>query len=405
MAEENKKMPEAPQGADNPLDQQEEKKDESNLLGNIVTAETSQQESLLGKAPEIDPNLMKGAIPPKSGVLTLLKTLSIVMVVAIIGGFLFFKSQLNGSFAFLTNTLNLPSIADELSSTNAEILQLQTQSNYYRYLQIKGHLDRFTYYGDNFIQNYNVVNSQTSSQSDRRDAERRLTELTKLLGEDFQAIQENYSESFTAPLALESENVKKVFEDELLVQLNKEAQLVEGSDDKDAQREHQKLLHTIRLVTNDGLKNAFLKTDFENLSQQEVYSFVKEVSGLAVNNLTLIQSIKNERVKWSDIINEIELRTIAVDSFYTDNFYDELGGIIYTSYDFDQERNRIVLVGETKRFDTTNFTMIANLIDEFNSSDFFDEAEMRSFSKSGSLNEGYTATLKLSLKLIGENNE
>ena len=87
-------------------------------------------------------------------------------------------------------------------------------------------------------------------------------------------------------------------------------------------------------------------------------------------------------------------------AYHSENYFDELGGIQYTSYDFDSSGPSISIVGETKRFDTTNFTMIVNLIDELNNSDLFENAEMHSFSKSGSLESGYTASVKLNLGLI-----
>ena len=49
--------------------------------------------------------------------------------------------------------------------------------------------------------------------------------------------------------------------------------------------------------------------------------------------------------------------------------------------------------------------MISNLIDEFNRSEMFENADTRTFSKNGSLENGYTATLKLSLDLEDGNEE
>ena len=116
----------------------------------------------------------------------------------------------------------------------------------------------------------------------------------------------------------------------------------------------------------------------------------------------LREEIKEGRIQWSDMMNEIELRTIAVDNHYSEDFYNELGGIRCNSYDFDSVNRKITVVGETKRFDTRNFSMIADLIDELNRSPILDNGEMRSFSKSGSFDDGYTATLKLTLDIIKE---
>ena len=100
-------------------------------------------------------------------------------------------------------------------------------------------------------------------------------------------------------------------------------------------------------------------------------------------------------------MEEIDLRTIAVDQYYNQDNYDTIGGIRYTSYDFDSVDKSISIIGEIKRYDTVNFTMIANLIDELNASETFEDAEMRSFSKAGSLDDGYTSSVRLKLTLEG----
>lgn len=187
--------------------------------------------------------------------------------------------------------------------------------------------------------------------------------------------------------------------------LNQKADALKDADEAEAQNERKRLLQTVRLVSNREMKNLVLQTDFSALNDAEAGEAVKKFNEAVKNDLSLVAAIKNERVKWSDILNEIELRTIAVDSYYSEKFYNELGGIVYTSYDFDRDRDKISLIGETKRFDTTNFTMIANLIDEFNRSELFGNAEMKSFSKTGDLSEGYTSVLKLDLNLTPENEQ
>jgi len=59
----------------------------------------------------------------------------------------------------------------------------------------------------------------------------------------------------------------------------------------------------------------------------------------------------------------------------------------------------VTITGVTKRYDTNNFTMISNLIDQLNSSPYFSGVEMKSFTKSGSAEEGFTSTLRLNLYL------
>ena len=395
MEEENKNLPV------NPLDQQVEKAQESNLLGNVVEATTEEEQNILGLAPEIDQDLLMETGVPKKGLLTVLKSLVLVILVLGASGFLFFRAQLNDSFSVISDRLGISSIASELAAINSEILDLKTEANFHRYLEIKGYSDLFSYYGDSYLQSFKVLSSQTASANEKREAEGNLVAMREELDATFGKLRELYTKDFAVKLGeiMSEAELRKVFETRLLTVLNQKADSLKEADEVEAQNERKRLLQTVRLVSNNEMRNLVLKTDFSAMADGEAADFLKAFNKAVRNDLSLVAAVKDARVKWSDIMNEIELRTIAVDSYYSENFYNELGGIVYTSYDFDRERDKISLIGETKRFDTTNFTMIANLIDEFNNSELFGDAEMRSFSKSGSLSEGYTSVLKLDLNL------
>lgn len=401
MEEENKNLPV------NPLDQQVEKAQESNLLGNVVEATTEEEQNILGLAPEIDQDLLMETGVPKKGLLTVLKSLVVVILVLGASGFLFFRAQLNDSFSVISDRLGISSIASELAAINSEILDLKTEANFHRYLEIKGYSDLFSYYGDSYLQSFKVLSSQTASANEKREAEGNLVAMREELDATFGKLRELYTKDFAVKLGeiMSEAELRKAFETRLLTVLNQKADSLKEADEVEAQNERKRLLQTVKLVSNNEMRNLVLKTDFSAMADGEAADFLKAFNKAVRNDLSLVAAVKDARVKWSDIMNEIELRTIAVDSYYSENFYNELGGIVYTSYDFDRERDKISLIGETKRFDTTNFTMIANLIDEFNNSELFGDAEMRSFSKSGSLSEGYTSVLKLDLNLTQEDEQ
>ncbi len=58
-----------------------------------------------------------------------------------------------------------------------------------------------------------------------------------------------------------------------------------------------------------------------------------------------------------------------------------------------------MVTGEAKSDDGSNFTLLANLIDEFEKSPLFKDIAMRSFSKSGDSEDGYSSTVKLDFSL------
>ena len=274
-------------------------------------------------------------------------------------------------------------------------------------MKLDGHnfdVATFRYDGDSYIQSHEIVNSQTADKNDKIDAAEKMKALRGHLRDSFLTVKDYVVLPFTFPLVNKTgeaeTDLQTIYSEQLTSLLKLKTKELEDGKDSQAERDYKNYLHTLNLVGNKNYKNLFLETDFDDLSDKELYKFIKTVNSVIVNDLSIIQKIKDLRIKWSDIINEIEMRTIAIDTYYSDDYYDEIGGILYTSYDFDTSGPRISILGETKRFDTTNFTMIANLIDELNRSELFNNAEMRSFSKSGSFESGYTSSIKLDLDLI-----
>lgn len=389
----------------NPLDlKPESNKEDSLLVNDIVETETSEgQKAILGAAPTIDTSLLQNVPPPTSLLLVSLKIFFMLLVVAGFASVVFFTSQLTTVFDFVSTKLGIPNITQELSATNSELITLKTDINLYKYLQIKGNLDAFSYNGDSYIQNYKVANSQTATDEDKKKALGEMDSARSKLRNYVLELQDLYAENIYIPLIdpelTDDVELNTLFKERLVAKLNEKASSYANNESSQARREFKNYDQTIILAGNTQLRQLVIGADYDALSDDELYEFIKAMNALIVNDFSIIQTIKDNRIKWSDIMKEIELRTIEVDSFYDENLYEDVGGIRYTSYDFDSVNRKIDIVGETKRFDTRNFTMIADLIDKLNQSGIFMNGEMRSFSKSGSLEEGYKASIKLTFNL------
>ncbi len=390
---------------ENPLDQGlTTDKNASNLIQGIVSTETKEEEgNILEAAPELDMSLLQDIEPPKSLLLLVLKIFFVFILVAGITSITFFSSQLTSSLDFVTSKIGLTNVSKELSSSNSQIIKLQTEMNVQKILQVKAHLDELSYYGDSFVQNYDVLHSQTANPEDVEKAENEMVYVKPILREAYFGALENYASKYAAAILTTDESndaqMEQMFRQKLITELQNKANQFNNNSDPEARREYKNYMHAINLVGNAQLYNLLAAADFDDMDDNDLYKFIKQVNNLTVNDLSIIQQIKTNRIRWSDIMNEIDLRTIAVDKYYNSGSYELLGGIRYTSYDIDSEQQKITIVGETKLFDTINFTMISDLIDELNRSKLFDNAEMRSFTKSGSLETGYTANLRLSLDL------
>lgn len=389
----------------NPLDIEKEKgKNESDFLKNIVSGEAGTQEKIiLDEAPEIDTSLLEELPPPKSLLLLTLKiAFSVILGLSAIS-FLFFASQLSDNLNFFTERLKISNASGQLASKNAEIISLQTDLNLYRYLQLNGFFNSFTKDSDSFLINFDIHNSQTVSQEEKDGAGREMLDLKKSLKDSFTKIQKLYSDGFTSPLIDQNfstqNDLERIYLEKTLAKLDDKINELKEKSDPQVRRELKAYAQTKNLISNMELRNLILQTDFSAMDDLKLLAFVKKANSLIVNDLSIIRQIKDARIKWSEIINEIDLRTKVVDRHYSENSFDLLGGIRYTNYDFESAERKISIIGETKTFNTENFSVIADLIDELNRSRFFTGAQMRSFGKSGSLDDGFMANLKLSVDL------
>lgn len=396
----------------NPLDNPgtANKSDDSDFIKNLVSESGAKNQNILEAAPEVDQSLIEEVAPPASVLVVLLKAAFGLLVIGGIASFGFFALQLTDYLQVINQRLDIPNIAADLSAKNQEIVSIQTNINFYRYLQAKAYLDKFSYDADSYIQNYEIYNSLTSSKADRDKAKQAMADSRPLLKESFLAargklilplshslVVNNVSDS-SDPFAI-SVSPDQQFIDGTVGKLRSKADELANSTDAAAKLDYKNYLYAANLVGNNALRQIVAAIDFDKLSDEELYDAIRLVDLLAVNDFSIIQKIKEFRVKWSDIIHEIDLRTIIADENYTKDNYDSYGGIRYTSYSFDTDSRQISVVGETRKNDTTTFTTISNLIDSLNKSELFEGAEMRSFSKSGSDLEGYTSSLRISFYL------
>jgi len=380
--------------------------DSDDLIKNIVLSGSLEQEGMMESSPELDKSLLQEVHYEGSALLVIIKSFFILLAIGSIASFMFFTLRLTNNLDFINKKIKVTNVIQELSDTNREIISRQTDLNFYKYLQVQAFLTNFTYYGDSYVKYSNIANSLTASSIDKQEAIKKMAYYRPLLEEFFIKAKEQFAKPMTVDLVgdeytdVNVENAK--FKEELIAKLkSKASELSKGTSD-DSKTSYKNYLQTIALVQNDKLRVLITATDIKAMDDDKLITLIKQFNSLLINDLTIIQKIKLNRIRWSDVIKEIETRTIAVDKYYNNNSYDTYGGIRYTNYDFDSKTKKITISGDTKRFDTTNFTVIANLIDELNRSPIFEDTEMRSFSKSGSIEDGFTAMLRLSMTLDTE---
>jgi len=390
-----------------PINNKKEENEYSPLIeSTIKTEESTIENRILDEAPDIDESLLEAIEPPKSILLYVLKGLFTFLVVLGISAFLFFTSQTSYTLDFATNFLKIPSVLDQLDTKNDEIKDLQTDLNLHRLLQGKFYLNQISYYGDEYARNYYIKWNSTISDTERKAAQDEMAKLRTKIVDAFNLAAEKLTKN--KGIAMIDLNVEDdsqyeaIFTDLLVKKLEEKALDLSGSENEKDKKDYKLYSQTVRLVSNESLIKLLESTDVNALNEHEFKNFINEFDAVVENELSTIQKIKEERLNWSDIMNQIELETTYVDQYFSEGYFEALGGIQYTSYDFDAETGEITITGVTKRYDTTNFTMITNLIDQLNASPYFTGVEMNSFTKNGSAEEGYTSTLRLKVTIQKE---
>ena len=373
------------------------------LIESAIESEDKTAETSFLDAPEIDESLLEQIEPPKSLLLYVLKGLFIVFLIIGLGTYLFFASQLGTRLKFATDVLHVPAAMSELTSSNDELKTLKTDLNVYNLLEGKFHLDNFSFEGDKFMKNYQIASNKSVAEADRSIARAEMTKIREVLKTEFLSARDkllaDYYVTLVDPEVLDTEMYPQIFQDLLTDRMGTEIISREGKTTAGDVRDYKTYVQSKKLITNTELKNALQTADIDKLTDKELVNFIVRVNGLAENELSAMQKIKDSKINWSAIIAEIKSQTRIVDQFFNEGLYDEAGGIQYTNYDFDASTKKITITGTTKRYDSANFTTISDLIDQLNASPLFQGVVMKSFAKTGSAKEGYTATLRLSLEL------
>lgn len=196
-------------------------------------------------------------------------------------------------------------------------------------------------------------------------------------------------------------------EESMLDILRAKQQAVHGAAGKDAEgkseEEEQGIQNTTRLVQNNELKSLIRSFDPENPTPEMPFDeMLKKLRELDQNQLSIIAKLQEKRIKWHEIIAEIEKITREVDTVFDEGLFEQIGGIVYSGYSFDAQSGKISVTGRTKTMDSRTFTLIANLIDAFEKSPRFKNVDKRSFAKSKD-EDGFLATLKLDFELESSN--
>lgn len=372
---------------------QEEKPQTTELIEGVNVKkekEVKPDENILGPIPELEKKIV-GAFDPTKRNLKLVKMLFISVIVIALLSIGFFFSELNPQFD-LFSSIRGPNTAQELQNSNQEIVTLQTSINQQNYLLMAFYLQELSYLSDTYAKarKGGVANDALS------DLQNRIL-----------MAYENGNAKFNEPIKV-GNIPEEDFMNALKNELRDEIKLLKKEELTDPiVQDITNYSTALQLVTNKNLKK-FFSTNADDIRNElerddtKLFELTQEALEILSNDFSSVNILKQNRIKWSSIIEEIETISKNEDSLYNSGFFEELGGLRYSAFDFDTDNNRVILTGTAKKDDGTTFTLIANLIDSLEQSPMFKQVENRSYPKSGDENQGYTSSFRIELYLDNE---
>ncbi|MBU1445792.1 hypothetical protein KKD70_00845 [Patescibacteria group bacterium] len=368
-----------------------ETRSESELLTGVLKKgdeENTDKEKILGPLPELQKRII-GSFDPSKRNLKLTRNIfiSLLVVAAIMIGF--FYVELNPDFDLLAN-LRGPNTAQKLINNEKATITKQTSINQKNYLLMTYYLQELSYYADTYARSRNDLSITPAELSE--------------LQENILRIYENIQFKWHEPL-ISGGIEEQIFQDALkdamrneLVQLRKEDQTESVVAQLTTYETALRLINNIKFNTFLNKNPDSIRNELEN-NDDQLFALTEEILNIVQSDFSSISELKQSRIEWSKIVNEIEKITKSVDTLYNTGFFEELGGIQYSGYDFDIKTNRIILTGKAKRDNGSTFSLIANLIDAIEQSSMFENADNRSYPKSGSEEEGYISNFRIELSL------
>ena len=362
------------------------------MVDSVVSTENAKGQKFLGPKPKLSSAFNPGANQFNLG--GLLFKISLLLGVLVYG---FFYTQFNDSFsAFSKNP------TQTLASFEASFQTEQTDINFYNMLMAKFALDDFMSAADTFSLKWSQYQFEYTANNVREDLVRDLGGLQEKMKTSLADAQKRVSVPFY-PKFLATAGGYSIPDLELEYGLLLKQKILNEKKTLDLNADDQTPIEKSNLESAQALANdqAFRRelqalNLEEQLTPEKVEELFNKATKINKNLYATILTIKDSRVNWPNVINELERVTKKVDPLYGTAIQ---SNIDYSNLTVNASDRTISIRGETRTDDTRNFSLLSNLIDELEKSPLFSEISNRSFSKSGEKTNNFTSSFSLTFSL------
>lgn len=334
---------------------------------------------------------------------------------------IFFFVELNPNIPYLEEILGYQSTAKRNITLSENLKELQTLSNYHRFLianfSVSDLIQQTDLYNDRLsLMRSRKASSGTVDATLTREAETLLKNIQSLLAIIYDQLQSPlYPESVDNPYILVSEKdaeyiaakngAELTWNDEysdLLTQFieNKKTELKDRYGLIEAKPQLEILNRLPALVQKKNfIRNAIPQDSLETLEHLLLNEIIGKIRSVSKDALSIIAQIKERRINWTENLKLIEDLTRQVDPLFGRTGVEDIARIVYTSYAFDASKNTISIQADIRSDDSKVFSEVLKLVEVFQASPNFSlQNEVRKFSKS--LKNGrFASALSLVLKI------
>lgn len=251
-------------------------------------------------------------------------------------------------------------------------------------------LDQYVSAADAYLYDASQANSAYTSQNKKEEflhaAADAKPKLTELLGK----IQEKLSEDIPSEGLPDAVLVA----DNLIAELHAKKGQV---DDQSLLQDVQDLQTAKALMQNQTFHDLIKTLTVTDVTDEQIQSVFDNFNSLNASSNSIISTIKSARPEWATVLDALEAVIKTADPLFGTEFP---GNLTISNVVFNAD-GTVTVSGDTSTSDTTNFTLISNLMDALETSDTFKNVKDRTFAKTGT-DSVYTGSFRVSMEL--ENN-
>ncbi len=365
---------------------------ESGVVNAVVSQNDSDKGQILGPKPKTSAGLDVRASHFNFG--GFLFKISIVLALLVYG---FFYTQLNPTFEFLGKNP-----AQKLADYEASFQDEQSSVNLYNLLMAKFALDDFATDADSYLLKLSQYESDYTARNELDELEIDLALLEEDMIASLEIAQEKlrkqlYPTELLTISGVSAIELETTYTTLLKTKISEEKQDLRGAEDDEATMESSNLDGALALLNARDLQRDVSGVDLsEGLDAATVESLFEQVTETSKDQTSTIMAIKSSRLDWQTLLDEVEDITKKIDPLFASGI---TSNIEYSNYSFNTTNQKGSLRGETRTDDTMNFSLISDLVDELELSTYFADVTTRSFSKSGSSDDDFTASFTLEMVL------